>query len=160
MGDLKYPKPKKREKIKHVKKHKRLTLSKVQEIFNRAIRNRDERSVLSWQREDLQASHFIARGGSGALRYYPPNVHSMTAGEHYTFHNLDPLPYTEWMQANIPELAWMKRARKVSITWNQCDLEKIVSCCTMGAWRELTMYIENRINAKIGRGEDGNETDL
>ena len=138
----------------------RLTLSKVQEIFNRAIRNRDEKSVLSLQRDDLQASHFMARGGSSALRYYPPNVHSMTAGEHYTFHNRDPLPYAEWMQVNVPELGWMKRARKVSVTWNQCDLEKIVSCCTAGAWRELTMYVENRINAIIGRKEDGKEHSL
>jgi len=160
MGDLKYPKPKKREKTKRVKNHKRLTLSKVQEIFNRAIRNRDEKSVLSWQRDDLQASHFMARGGSSALRYYPPNVHAMTSGEHSSYHYRDPLPYTEWMQENVPELEWMKRARKVSVTWNQSDLEKIVSCCTVGAWRELTMYVENRINAIIGRKEDGKEHSL
>jgi hypothetical protein len=81
----------------------------------------------------------------------------MTADEHYTFHNRDPLPYTEWMQSNIPELGWMKRARKVSVTWNQCDLEKIVSLCTVGAWRELAMYVENRINTIIGRKEDDRE---
>ena len=130
------------------KKKKTLTPAKVQTSFNQAIVRRDGRCILSGGTDNPQCSHFFAVGGSGALRFYPPNAHTQTAGVHINFHNRDVLPYTEWMQENVPQLDWMKTARKATIHYGQGSLTIIQSYCKEDRLTELTAYIYELIEAE------------
>jgi hypothetical protein len=130
------------------KKVKKITLSKVQTAFNQAIVRRDKRCILSGSDDNLQCSHFFAVGGSGSLRFYPPNAHAMSAGEHINFHNRNVLPYAEWMQENISELDWMSIARKRSIKYNQEVLGTIFGLCRNDELSTLQRYIESKLGGK------------
>ena len=131
---LKFPKPTKKKK---------LTAAKVQVEFNKMIVRRDGKSVLSGSKDNLQASHFFSVGGNGALRFYPPNVHAMTAGEHrFGYHGSDTLTYTVWMQDNVPELPWMAKNRTKTIRYGQPFLRDILTLCKMDSVEELTQLIE------------------
>jgi len=120
----------------------KLTPAKLQPIFNRAVVQAERYSVISGLTDSLQCSHFFAVGGSGALRFYPPNAHAMTAGEHIHFHNRDVLPYVRWMEANVSQFDWMQSSRKKTIKYTQNVLTDIKRYCTIGDMDGLTIYIE------------------
>lgn len=124
-------------------KAKKLTATKIQPLFNAAIVRRDGSCITSGRREMLQCSHYFTVGASPALRFYPPNAHAQTAREHLLFHHADVLPYTEWMQANVHQLDWMKAARKMTAKFSQATLEHIAVLCRADRLDELTIYIEN-----------------
>lgn len=134
MPDLPFPKKK--------RKGPGLTPAKVQVAFNAAIVRRDGACVVSGGRDSLQCSHFFAVGGSGSLRFYPPNAHAMTASAHLHFHNRDVLPYVRFMEAYVPELAWMERARKCTLKYTPDRLAHIFELCRADRLDELQEYIE------------------
>ena len=140
MSGLKFPKSK--------PKKRKLTVYKVQIAFNAAIVRRDGSCVTSGGRDNLQCSHFFAVGGSSSLRFYPPNAHAQTAGEHINFHNRDVLPYVRFMEAYVPELEWMERARKSSIKYSQPILEQILEYCQHDELEELQEFIEGMIGGR------------
>lgn len=97
------------------KKVKKLTITKVQDAVNYAIRKRDGGCI----NHDgtccgrLEASHFFGKGGNGGLRFYPPNIHGQCTKHHFDHHQRNPLCYVCWMQENCPEeLKWMVNRRK------------------------------------------------
>ena len=127
------------------KRNRKLSAVKIQAIFNAAIVRRDRYCITSGRSENLQCSHFFAVGGSGSLRFYPPNAHAQTAGEHLLFHHGNVLSYTEWMQANCAQLDWMKAARKMTLRYSQETLGVIAAFCLADQLDELTIYIEQLI---------------
>lgn len=132
--ELKFPKKK--------SKKPKLKLKQVQAEFNAMIRRIEKVCATSGETRELQASHFFSVGGSGALRFYPPNVHSQTKGEHFRFHNIDPMPYVSFMQSSVPEFLLMQRMRTATIKYNQETLRHILALCKQNNTKELKNYIE------------------
>lgn len=135
------PKPKKKTKAK------RLTVAKVQDdFFNKAIVRRDSKCVTCHTTENLQASHFIAKGGSGGLRFYPLNVHAQCSRCHrFVWHMGDVMPYVNYMKRSVLQMDWMEANKKKSIRYNQETLQTIKQFCINDQLEELTRYIEGKI---------------
>jgi hypothetical protein len=127
------------------KKKHHLTAAKVQTDFNDAIRRRDGACVTCGKSSELQASHFFEVGGSGALRFYPPNVNAQCGGCHLDYHNRTGLPYTRWMQKNVSELEWMEFARKATVHYSRIDLEEIRAMCKNDELEKLEAFIRGKI---------------
>jgi len=129
------PKPK--------RKPKKLTVNKVQDAVNHAIRLRD---VYCINRDGtcsgrLEASHFFGKGGNGGIRYHPDNIHGQCSKHHFDHHQRNPLCYVEWMQANKPEeLAELEAMRGRVVKYTQEVLRQIKELAQLGdleALREL-----------------------
>jgi len=134
--------PKKQRKVR------KLTIAKVQQEFNAAIRRRDHSCVMyhSEHSGPLQSSHFFTVGANSALRFYPPCAHTQCMKHHYSeFHHDNPMPYARWMQENVPEFAWMEDNRKREIKYNQQVLEEILAYCLSDNLIELGFYIERHL---------------
>jgi hypothetical protein len=132
------PQPKK-------KKAKKLTVTKVQDAVNKAIKERE--SVCINQdatcKGNLEASHFFGKGGNGGLRYYPPNIHPQCSKHHFDHHQRNPLCYVEWIEENLPDqVEWMKTARVKVLKYSQPVLKDIYEMAKSGKLDELTQYIE------------------
>lgn len=123
---------------------RKITVSKVQTIFNAAIRRRDGMCVMAGDHAgNLECSHFFTVGGNGALRFYPPGAHTQCTSHHHAeFHNDNPLPYTRWMQVNVAELDWMEDHRKTIIRYSQPTLHAIAEYCKKDAMVQLQQFIE------------------
>ena len=127
------------------KKAKKLTVTKVQDAVNYAIRMRDGVCINhdGTCNGRLEASHFFGKGGNGGLRFYPPNIHGQCSKHHFDHHQRNPLCYVRWMQENCPEeLAWMESARGKVVKYSQPVLEDIMGMARLGQLDELTAYIE------------------
>jgi len=135
MADLKFPK-KKRAK-------KKLTVSKVQELFNAAIRRRDNCCMTAHSpcSGNLECSHFFARGGNGSLRFYPPNCFTQCSAHHFEYHNRNPMPLVRVIES-YGKLEWMEAARRKTIKYTQAVLETVAAYCLKDQMRDLTKYIE------------------
>jgi hypothetical protein len=127
------------------KKSKKLTVTKVQDAVNAAIRRRDGRCVTGDMTccGNMEASHFYAKGGSSGLRFYPPNIHVQCTKHHMDFHNRDQLTYTTWMQRNVEQLEWMSRMRSRPVKYSQAVLKDIYDMATSDELERLTNYIRN-----------------
>lgn len=141
MSDLAFPKkPKKSKKAK-------LTPAKVQPFFNTAIRRRDMHCVMTHSEcsGNYEASHFFAVKSNGALRFYPPNVHTQCSRHHLAeYHNDNPLPYVEFMMG-LPELEWMEQVRKRTVKYSQETLATILSLCKADDLEGVKVLIERLI---------------
>lgn len=140
MSDLRFPKKR--------KNGKKLSVTKVQELFNAAIRRRDWHCVMyhSPHAGQLEASHFFTVGGNAALRFHPDNCHTQCTKHHFSeFHLDNPLPYTRWMEKYIKNLEWMETHRKKTVKYNQANLEVIAELCINNKLRELKRFIESLI---------------
>lgn len=131
------------------KKAKRLTVAKVQEAVNKAIRERDGMCVVRDGRHEcngcLTASHFYPVGGNSALRFYPPNIHTQCFGHHGIHERKqDPFFYERWMQVHYPEaMAFMENRYYASIKYSQPVLRDILNFARSGDLRGLQLYIES-----------------
>ena len=126
------------------KKVKKLTVTKVQDAVNKAIRERDGQCINSDGSccGRLEASHFFGKGGNGGLRFYPLNIHGQCSKHHFDHHQRNPLCYVRWMQENCPEdLEWMESARRRVVKYSQPVLRDILDMARRGALDELTEYI-------------------
>lgn len=127
------------------KKSKKLTVTKVQDAVNAAIRRRDGRCVTGDMTccGNMEASHFYAKGGSSGLRFYPPNIHVQCTKHHWDFHQRDQLTYTTWMQRNVEQLDWMSRMRSRPVKYSQAVLKDIYDMAMGDELERLTNYIRN-----------------
>ena len=114
-------------------KKKKLSITKVQEAFNKAIVRRDSACMVKNDSPcsgQLQCSHFFPVGGNSGLRFYPYNAFTQCASHHITHHNRDPLFYAEWMQIHCPEeLKWMESVRGLPVRYTQAVLMEIYQAC-------------------------------
>jgi len=129
------------------KKAKKLTVLKVQNEVNAAVRRLEDHCVTGDEscKGILEASHFYAKGGSGGLRFYPPNIHCQCTKHHYDWHQRDQLTYTTWMQRNCEQLEWMKLNRSRPANYNQVVLREIYDMAKNDELGKLTGYIRNLI---------------
>ena len=68
----------------------KISLPKVQEAFNSAIKRRDRRCMVRDYEPccgQLECSHFFSVGSSPALRFYPPNAYTQCQKHHWKHHN-------------------------------------------------------------------------
>lgn len=100
---------------------------------------------------NLEASHFFTVGANGALRFYPPNCHTQCTKHHKAeYHEDSPIPYTDWMRANVPELDWMDAHRKITIRYGQPVLREIEDLCKRDRLDEVQALIEILIKEAEG----------
>ena len=91
------------------KKVKKLTVTKVQDAVNKAIRERDEYCMIGDGRHPckgiLTASHYYAVGGNSTFRFYPPNIHAQCLSHHGIHERRqEPFFYRRWMQEHSDDL--------------------------------------------------------
>jgi hypothetical protein len=137
---MQFPKPKPKKKTT-------LTIKKVQDAFNEAIRRRDARCTIDHPccAGNLECSHFFPVGANTSLRFYPGNAYTQCSSAHFEHHNRNPLIYVSWMKEyKADDLAWMQSVRgKASVRYNQSVLMDIYKMCRAGDMNELTRYIED-----------------
>ena len=130
-----------------MRKKKKLSVTKVQEAFNKAIVRRD--SMCMVRNGDacsggLQCSHFFPVGGNSGLRFYPYNAFAQCAGHHLAHHNRDPLFYSRWMQSHCPaELKWMESVRGIPVRYTQAVLAEIYEACNNDNLYEVRRIIRS-----------------
>ena len=72
-----------------MRKHK-ISIDKVQEAFNAAIKRRDMRCMIRDYEPcegGLECSHFYTVGSTPSLRFYPPNAYAQCSKHHWNHHN-------------------------------------------------------------------------
>ncbi len=129
------------------KKVKKLSVAKVQDAVNKAIRERDESCIVRDGRHTcagiLTASHYYAVGGNSTWRFYPPNIHAQCFG-HHGIHERgqEPFFYRRWMQEYFQaDLEFMETNWNASVKYSQPVLRDILDMARRGALDELTEYI-------------------
>jgi hypothetical protein len=128
-------------------KTRKIKISKVQTLFNEAIRRRDGSCVMAGPHSgNLECSHFFTVGGNGCLRFYPHCAHTQCTSHHVAeFHHGNALPYVRWMQVNVAKLDWMEDVRKTIIRYSQPNLRQIAEYCRTDQLGQLAEYIEDLI---------------
>lgn len=128
------------------RKVKKLSISKVQDAVNHAIRLRDVYCI----NQDgtcsgrLEASHFFGKGGNGGIRFHPDNIHGQCTKHHFDHHQRNPLVYVEWMQQNKPdELARLESMRGRAIKYNQVTLQEIYDMALAGNLDGIKKLVES-----------------
>lgn len=132
-------KPKKR-------KVKKLSITKVQDAVNHAIRLRDVYCI----NQDgtcsgrLEASHFFGKGGNGGIRFHPDNIHGQCSKHHFDHHQRNPLCYVKWMQENCPvELSRLEGMRGYTIKYSQVTLKEIYDMARAGDLDGIKALVES-----------------
>ena len=133
------------------KKVKKLSVIKVQDAVNKAIRERDCDCVVRDGKHQckgvLTASHFFSVGGNSTFRFYPPNIHCQCLGHHGIHERRqEPFFYRRWMQENEPDaLEFMELHWGASIKYTQVVLKEILEFARTGNLEGLREYIETLI---------------
>ena len=128
----------------------KISLDKVQEAFNSAIKRRDKRCLIRDYEPccgQLEASHFFSAGGSPALRFYPPNCHAQCQHHHWKHHNDRDFQKTDYyglfMEKNHGEdLEYMEFARHRCIKYTDELKAEIIRLCNADKLDELKELIE------------------
>ena len=134
------------------KKKKKLTVTKVQDAVNKAIRERDGECVVRDGRHScagcLTASHFYSVGGNSTFRFYPPNIHTQCLSHHGIHERKqEPFFYRSWMLENYAEeMVWMRDNWYKTVRYSQPVLEDIQALAKAGELDILTEYIRSLIN--------------
>ena len=129
----------------------KISLDKVQEAFNSAIKRRDGRCMIRDYEPccgHLEASHFFTVGSSPALRFYPPNAWTQCAKHHWNHHNKKESAdvYEKWITENhYEELQRMKSYRYGYIKYTDELKAEIIRLCNADKLDELQKLIEEKI---------------
>ena len=95
----------------------KISLDKVQDAFNAAIKRRDRRCMIRDYEPccgELECSHFFTTGASPALRFYPFNAWAQCQKHHHYHHTkwspCDMWSYRRWLEDNhVYEYLWMQQ---------------------------------------------------
>lgn len=131
----------------------KISLDKVQEAFNSAIKRRDMRCMIRDYEPccgHLEASHFFTVGSSPALRFYPPNCYAQCQKHHFNHHNKwscdDPYSYYSFMLCNHEEvLNYMGIVRHRYIKYTDELKAEIIRLCNADKLDELKELIEENL---------------
>ena len=96
-----------------MRRHK-ISIDKVQEAFNSAIKRRDCRCMIKDFEPcygQLECSHFFGTGSNPSLRFYPLNAYAQCQRHHWKHHNDKNCGY--WYEI------WMKE-------WHLADYDKMI----------------------------------
>ena len=132
-------------------RRKNISLSKVQEAFNSAIKRRDRRCMIQDYEPccgELECSHFFTVGSSPSLRFYPPNAYAQCQKHHWNHHNKKEWAdaYEDWLRGNhLEELETMKGLRHRFIKYTDELKAEIIKLCNDDKLDELKTLIEENL---------------
>ena len=113
-----------------MRKHK-ISIDKVQEAFNAAIKRRDCRCMVRDYEPcsgPLECSHYFTTGANPSLRFYPLNAYAQCQRHHWNHHNKKESAdvYKEWMFENhITDYNKMDKLRFKFIKYTD-ELKKLI----------------------------------
>ncbi len=127
----------------------KISLDKVQEAFNSAIKRRDMRCMVRDFEPccgHLEASHFFTVGSSSALRFYPPNCYAQCQRHHFNHHNKEEPFYLNWISQNhFMEWQLMESLRHRYIKYTDKLKAEIIRLCNADKLDELKELIEKEL---------------
>lgn len=135
-----------------MRKHK-ISIDKVQEAFNAAIKRRDCRCVIRDFEPcegHLECSHYYTVGSSPAIRFHPMNAWTQCQAHHWRHHHAMESRHTyfKWMTENRPEdLARLDGMRHRFIRYTDALKTEIIRLCNDDRLDELQKLIERELNA-------------
>lgn len=131
-----------------MRKHK-ISIDKVQEAFNAAIKRRDMRCMIHDFEPccgPLECSHFFTVGSSPALRFYPPNAYAQCSKHHWNHHNKDVPFYFNWMTYfRRSDLDYIETHRSRYIKYDDELKAEIIRLCNTDKLDELKELIEENL---------------
>lgn len=129
----------------------KISLNKVQEAFNSAIKRRDRRCKIQDYEPcsgELECSHFFSVGSSPALRFYPLNAWTQCQKHHWNHHNKKEWAdaYEDWLRRNhLEELETMEGMRHRFIKYTDELKAEIIKLCNADKLDELKELIEKEL---------------
>jgi|GEM_PF-5970560 len=135
-----------------MRKHK-ISIDKVQEAFNSAIKRRDGRCMVRDYEPccgQLECSHFYTVGSSPSLRFYPPNAYAQCQKHHWKHHNVwtcdDPYSYDSFLLCNHEQEANQMGSMAYRYIKYTDDLKaEIIRLCNADKLDELKELIEENL---------------
>lgn len=135
-----------------MRKHK-ISIDKVQEAFNSAIKRRDGRCMVRDYEPccgDLECSHFHSVGSSPSLRFYPPNAYAQCRRHHWSHHNAwrpcDDWSYESYMNdLHAGDVERMRGMRHKHIAYTDDLKSEIIRLCNADKLDELRELIEGEM---------------
>lgn len=127
----------------------KISLTKVQEAFNSAIKRRDRRCMIRDYEPccgQLECSHYFSVGSSPALRFYPPNAWTQCQKHHWNHHNKKEEFYAYWLSENHEsELLHLAQLRTKYIKYTDDLKAEIIRLCNADKLDELKELIEGEL---------------
>ena len=135
-----------------MRRHK-ISIDKVQEAFNSAIKRRDGRCMIRDYEPccgQLECSHFYTVGSSPALRFYPPNAYAQCSKHHWKHHNVwacdDPYSYDSFLLCNHEQETNQMGSMAYRYIKYTDDLKaEIIRLCNADKLDELKELIEENL---------------
>lgn len=133
-----------------MRRHK-ISIDKVQEAFNSAIKRRDCRCMVKDFEPcygQLECSHYHTTGGNPALRFYPPNAYTQCQKHHWKHHNDRnwSFRYENWMKEfHIGAYCKMVVLRNKYIKYDDELKAEIIRLCNADKLDELQKLIEEKL---------------
>jgi hypothetical protein len=131
-----------------VRRHK-ISIDKVQEAFNSAIKRRDGRCMIRDFEPccgQLECSHFFTVGSKPSLRFYPPNAYAQCQKHHFNHHNKMLPFYCEWLNNNhSADMYYMERHCNNYIKYTDELKAEIIRLCNADKLDELKELIEENL---------------
>lgn len=134
----------------------KISLDKVQEAFNSAIKRRDMRCMIRDFEPccgQLECSHYFTVGSSPSLRFYPPNAWTQCNRHHFNHHNkweknIDRKAFEASIIVKYCEdLDYMESHRNRFIKYTDDLKAEIIRLCNSDRLDELKTLIEGELNA-------------
>lgn len=129
----------------------KISLAKVQEAFNSAIKRRDMRCVIRDYEPcsgQLECSHYHTVGSSPSLRFYPPNAYAQCQKHHWNHHNKkesSEVYHKYLMHCHMYYLLKMESMRNCYIKYTDELKAEIIRLCNADELDELTELIEKEM---------------
>ena len=130
---------------------KKISIDKVQEAFNSAIKRRDKRCMIRDYEPccgQLECSHYYTVGSSPSIRFYPPNAYAQCQKHHFNHHNKKESAhvYYNWLvQYHSEELANCEILRSRYIKYTDDLKAEIIRLCNADKLDELKELIEEEL---------------
>jgi len=133
---------------------RKISLTKVQEAFNSAIKRRDGQCMIRDYEPcsgELECSHFYTVGSSPSLRFYPLNAWTQCQRHHWKHHNVwiigsEYISYQRWLEENCKQgLEKMERLQYRYIKYTDELKAKIIRLCNADKLDELKELIEGEL---------------
>lgn len=102
--------------------------NKLDNIFNKYIRIRDGKCILTSDTESLSCSHYYDKRNSPALRWDERNAHAMTIKMHWKHHHGKAPDYALWMFKNygIPFMEQLAICATKKIKFNRTKYNTLI----------------------------------
>ena len=124
----------------------KISISRVQEAFNSAIKKRDR---ICRVRDFspccgiLECSHYFGVGAYPSLRFHPKNAYAQCTAHHRAHHNGKKF-YTEWIEEK-PDYERLSRLKNSYIRYTEELKAQIIKLCNSGRLDELAELIEKEM---------------